>query len=91
MSGTLLDMAAFLPRVADAGQRSRVRVAWLDAWRAERPGSDPAAAAELIAPVAALRQALVYRRFLDGMEPAEHRYHAADVPLWLRHALTAAT
>ena len=48
------------------------------------PGSDPDRAARLLAPVAAARQAVIYRRFLDNIEPSEHAYHAADVPDWLR-------
>jgi hypothetical protein len=46
-------------------------------------GSDPEQAAALIAPVAAARQAVIYQRFLDGMEASEHPYHQADVPDWL--------
>jgi hypothetical protein len=56
------------------------------AWRSEYPHADPSRAAELIAPVAALRQALVYQRFLDGIEASERRYHELDVPDWLRRA-----
>ena len=41
-----------------------------------------------MAPVAAARQALIYQHFLDHIEPAERRYHQADVPDWL--ARTAA-
>lgn len=82
----LLDLTAFLPRIGEDAH-DRVRAAWIDAWRAELPGSDPATAAELIGPVAALRQALIYQRFLDSIEPSEHRYHDTDVPLWLRRAL----
>jgi hypothetical protein len=43
-------------------------------------------ALDLVAPVAALRQALIYRNFLDGIEPAEHVYHIGDVGDWLRRA-----
>jgi hypothetical protein len=82
----MLDLAAFLPRVPEA-VRPRVRAAWLDAWRAERPLADPSRAAELIAPVAALRLALTYQRFLDGIKPSQWRYHEADVRFWLRRAL----
>lgn len=82
----MLDHPSFLDRVPDASC-ARVRAAWLDAWRAQRPSSDPARAAELVAPIAALRAAIVYQSFLDGIEPSERRYHSADVPLWLRRAL----
>jgi hypothetical protein len=53
------------------------------------PGSDPAAAIGAIAPIVALWKALVYRSFLDAIEPSEHRYHERDVPDWLRIALDA--
>ena len=47
-------------------------------------------AAELIAPVAALRQALIYRTFLDHIEESERIYHRTDPADWLREAVTAA-
>jgi hypothetical protein len=81
----MLDLAAFLPRVPEA-VRATLQQSWIAAWRRERPRADPARAAALIAPVAALRQAVVYQRFLDGIEPRERRYHEADVSLWLRRA-----
>lgn len=52
-----------------------------------KPRSDPRRALEIVLPVAALRQALQYQRFLDGIEPSEHRYHRDDVPRWIRQAL----
>jgi hypothetical protein len=79
----LLDMPALLGRMA-AESASSVR----DRWLGLLPG-DATRAAELIAPIAALRQALIYRSFLDGIEPAEHRYHENDVPHWLREAVRA--
>ena len=82
----MLDLSAFEERVPDEA-RPRVRATWVDAWRAERPGSDPSRAAELIAPIAALRRAVIYQGFLDGIEPSERRYHRSDVPDWLRAAL----
>ena len=78
----LLDQAAFLDRVPEA-VRERVRSHWLGLWRAAVPGSDPARAAELLAPIAAARQAVIYRRFLDHIEPAEHPYHRHDPAEWL--------
>lgn len=45
----------------------------------------------LLEPVAALRQAVIYRGFLDGIEPSERVYHADDPPLWLRRAAELAT
>jgi hypothetical protein len=80
----LLDMPAFLERMSPESA-SAVRSRWITllAGSAERAGA-------LIAPIADLRQALIYRTFLDGIEPAEHRYHAGDVPNWLRAAVTSA-
>ncbi|MDP9483149.1 MAG: aminoglycoside phosphotransferase family protein, partial [Chloroflexota bacterium] len=78
----LLDMPGFLDRIA-AEHVAPVRDRWLTRWRDIVPGSDPERAAALIAPVAAARQALIYQRFLDGIESSEHPYHQADVPDWL--------
>jgi hypothetical protein len=86
----LLDLTAFLPRVPD-DERDGLLHSWIEAWLAERPGADPALAADLIRPIAALRQALIYRKFLDGIEPSERRYHQLDVPLWLRRAASEAS
>ncbi len=85
----LLDLTAFLPRTPRAAQDA-VLEAWIGAWSAARPGADPGRAAELIEPVAALRQALIYQRFLDGIERSERRYHEGDVPQWLRTAIALA-
>ena len=67
-----------------------MRAAWIDAWRAECPGSDPSRAADLIAPIASLRRAVIYQGFLDHIESSERRYHASDVRDWLREALEQA-
>jgi hypothetical protein len=85
----LLDMAAFLQRVPPEA-RENVRAAWTDAWLDRCPEADPERAARLVAPLAALREALVYRTFLDGIERSERRYHEADVPAALRRALAVA-
>jgi len=79
----LLDLPAFLDRTP-AGEAAGIRAHWEAAWRTAVPGSDPTAAARLLAPVAAARQAVVYRRFLDQIEPAERVYHAGDPADWLR-------
>lgn len=79
----LLDMPAFLGRMPAEGA-SKVRVHWIALL-----DGDAQRASEIIAPIAALRQALIYRSFLDAIEPAEHRYHQADVPQWLREAIRA--
>ncbi len=83
----LLDQPAFLDR-APPGVVEPLRSFWSRAWRAAIPGSDPERAAELLAPVAAARQAIIYRKFLDDIEPSEHPYHARDPMEWL--ARTAA-
>ena len=83
----LLDLPAFLepiPRNAiDA-----VRAHWLQQWSEAVPGSDPARAAALLAPVAAARHAVIYRSFLDNIEPSEQPYHRADPATWLNRAAT---
>jgi Ser/Thr protein kinase RdoA (MazF antagonist) len=86
----LLDMAAFLERVLPE-RLERVRGAWITAWRDAYPNANVSLAADLIRPIAALRQALIYRRFLDGIEVSEQVYHREDPPAWLRQAITLAT
>lgn len=85
----LLDMAAFLERVPPEAIHD-VRAAWAQAWLEVCPSADPGRAAQLIIPVAALREALIYRTFLDGIERTEQRYHEADVPDAIRRALASA-
>jgi hypothetical protein len=80
----LFDMTAMLERAGDGKQR--VRQEWMQAWAEAVPGSEPARAAELLEPVALLRNALVYRSFLDQIEASERPYHAADVPKWMAAA-----
>jgi hypothetical protein len=79
----LLDQPAFLSRVA-AEHGPAIRAHWNRQWLTALPGGDPARASELLAPVAAARQAVLYRRFLDNVEPAEHVYHRRDPAQWLR-------
>jgi len=81
----MLDQAAFLDRLPDH-DRLAVRAEWARLWRDEVPGCDPERAAALLEPVAALRQALIYQVFLDGIEPDERIYHARDPGAWLRRA-----
>jgi len=63
---------------------------WAYNWARSVPGSDPQRAADLLRPVAALRGAVIYADFLAAIEPAEHPYHAADVPACLAAAVRAA-
>ena len=79
----LLDQPAFLTRVA-AGHVQAVRAHWEQQWRAALPGCDPARCSELLAPVAAARQAVIYQKFLDNIEPSERVYHRNDPADWLR-------
>jgi hypothetical protein len=81
----LLDQPAFLDRI-DRSAVESARATWTAAWREVVPGSDPERAARLLAPVAAARQAVIYRKFLDSIEPSEHPYHRDDPQTWLRNA-----
>ena len=81
----VLDQPAMLSRL-EASTAELVRDAWDRAWRDAVPGADPRRAAALLAPLAAARQAVVYQRFLDHIEPSEHPYHRDDPALWLREA-----
>jgi Ser/Thr protein kinase RdoA (MazF antagonist) len=78
----LLDQPAFLDMAPDEFA-DPLRAHWARAWTAAVPGSDPETAARLIAPLAAARQAVIYQRFLDGIEPVERRHHEADLVDWL--------
>ncbi len=73
----LLDQPAFLERI-EPGDVASVAAHWRRAWAIAAPGSDPAKASALLAPVAAARQGALYQGFLDNIEPSEHPYHAAD-------------
>ena len=74
----LLDLPALMDRAGERAEALHAR--WMRRWADAVPGSEPARAAELIAPVAQLRQAIIYQRFLDGIEESERVYHRADVP-----------
>jgi Ser/Thr protein kinase RdoA (MazF antagonist) len=87
----LLDQPAFLHgNLMTQEKRAAARVAWREAWHDARPDADPDRAAELIAPVAALRAAHIFRVFLDNIEPSEHCYHKHDTEDWLQRALALA-
>jgi Ser/Thr protein kinase RdoA (MazF antagonist) len=86
----MLDQAAFLERL-DGADTEQVQRVWAGEWRAAVPGCDPDGAAALLAPVAALRQAVIYQTFLDGIEPDERVYHEGDPASWLRRAAELAT
>jgi hypothetical protein len=78
----LLDVTAFLASIP-ADVVDPVRTHWLQRWSEAVPGSNPARASTLLAPIAAARQAVIYRKFLDNIEPSEHPYHRADPARWL--------
>lgn len=78
----LLDQPAFLNAIANDAVDA-VRAHWEARWREAVPRCDPGRAAELFAPIAAARQAVIYARFLDNIEPSEQRYHRADPAQWL--------
>jgi Ser/Thr protein kinase RdoA (MazF antagonist) len=82
----LFDIAAMLAPL-DSGVADGLMTGWTAEWLERCPGSDPVRAATLIEPIAALRQAVVYRGFLDRIEPSEHCYHASDPARWLRRAV----
>lgn len=86
----LLDLPPFLGAI-DVDDAPLVREHWLARWRAAVPGSDPARAADLLAPVSAARLAVVYQRFVDHIEPVERRHHDADVVDALRTAARLTT
>ena len=73
----LLDQAATLASIREE-QRDPLRAHWAGLWRDAVPGCDPDQAAELLGPVRALRQAMIYQVFLDGIEPDERVYHSGD-------------
>jgi hypothetical protein len=79
----LLDQAAFLDRVPKDAV-APLRELWHRLWKTVRPGADPVRAGQLLAPIAAARQAVIYQHFLDGIEPTEHPYHRDDPVNWLR-------
>jgi hypothetical protein len=81
----LFDQAAMLDR-APPGAGDDLEERWADRWRRMVPRSDPRRAAVLIGPVAACRQAVIYRGFLDRIEASEHPYHRSDPALWLQRA-----
>ena len=81
----LLDQPALLDAIPSACVDA-VRSHWVQQWSAAAPGSDAARAAALLAPIAAARQAVIYRNFLDNIEPSEQVYHRADPARWLSRA-----
>lgn len=78
----LLDEPSFIERVPPA-LVDRVRAHWHSEAQRLLGVEDPARVSRQVAPVAAARKAVIYRRFLDAIEPSEHRYHRNDPAHWL--------
>ncbi|BBC29558.1 hypothetical protein SGFS_008520 [Streptomyces graminofaciens] len=64
--------------------------AWVDAWKAHVPASDPARALASAEPLAHLAYAVRYQEFLDGIEASERPYHEGDPVAVIRAALRRA-
>jgi hypothetical protein len=82
----LLDQTAFIDR-SRATAHEDILDTWHAAWSQVVPGSDPGRATTLLRPLAAARQAVIYRRFLDGIEQSERIYHRSDPAHWLRRVV----
>ena len=78
-----LRVGEFLPEA----ERSVAIRAWVEAWKARRPGADPARAVAVAAPLGQLVYAVRYQEFLDGIEPSERIYHFDDPICSVRAAL----
>jgi Phosphotransferase enzyme family len=85
----LLDQTAFL-RTCPADEIEPSRSHWRAAWRRHLPGADTARASQLLGPVATARSAVIYQRFLDRIERAEHGYHRDDPLDYLRRTAALA-
>ena len=85
----LLDQPAFLDGVAPE-HRETIRHHWYHEWSARVPGCDPVRASGLLAPIATARQAVIYQRFIDNIEPSEWAYHRDDPLDWLRRTTALA-
>jgi Phosphotransferase enzyme family len=83
------DILRLTERVAESEAATLID-AWAARWQHAVPGCDPIKAVDLLRPVAALRNAACYARFLAHIEPSEYPYHAGDVPFWLGQATIAA-
>jgi hypothetical protein len=77
-------------RVTEFGNPARTpaaHAAWVAAWRAACPGSDPARALTVGEPLSQLYFAVRYQEFLDGIEVSERIYHEGDPASCVRAAL----
>jgi hypothetical protein len=71
-------------------RKSAARAAWVAAWRAARPDSDPDRALVVAEPLSHLYYAVRYQEFLDGIEESEQIYHLGDPASCVRAALACA-
>jgi hypothetical protein len=72
----------------DVPSRPELELEWSRLWRKKIPGCEPERALELKRPLGPLRGAAVYDAFLQGIEPSERPYHAADPLNCLRDAVS---
>lgn len=72
----LFDLAAFESYTPDWDPRVFER--WLATWGDTASGS-VVDAWTAVRPLAALRLAMIYRAFVDNIEPSEHPYHESDI------------
>ena len=86
---TLLDWgdSGFGHPLFDQPAFGTVNAPWEAAWKRHRPHADVERATQVIAPVAALRQARIYRTFIENIEPSEHCYHRHDTAEWIKRAV----
>ena len=86
----LLDLPAFLEAVPTSVAGADPRALARSVARRGPRTATPGAAAQVLAPVAAARQAVIYQTFVDHIEPVERRHHDADVIDWLRRTAALA-
>lgn len=84
----MLDELAFCEPLAPPGRRA-ARDWFVSDWARIVPGSDPARAARLLAPMASLLAAVMYANFCRAIEPDERIYHESDGVAMLRLAATS--
>ncbi len=74
----VFDLSGLTSR-ASAADTDAITAAWVGWWQRSAPGSNPARAAELARPLAALRLAAVYAHFVANIEPTERAFHLGDI------------
>jgi hypothetical protein len=85
----LLDLPALVRNVASA-DGERLRTYLLDRWRERCAGADVERAAALVAPLAQLREAMIYDGFVRNIEATERVYHEGDAARSLAAAVRSA-